>query len=158
MLPPVGVTPDDDPALVDVGRPNATMEVFVLDAKRRPTPIGVPGEVYLGGQIADGYLNNPVDTAERFIPHPFNHMPGARLFRTGDMARWLPTGNLEILGRIDDQVKIRGFRIELGEIEALLAEHPGLRQNVVVAREEVPGEKRLVAYLVPQNVAGTVSG
>jgi acyl carrier protein len=142
--------PGDDPGIVDARRTSATMEVLVLDAKLRLAPIGVPGEVYLGGQIATGYVNNPVATAERFIPHPFNQA-GASLFRTGDLARWLPDGNLEILGRTDDQVKIRGFRIELGEIEAVLAQYPGLHQNIVAAHEESPGEKRLIAYLVPQN-------
>jgi amino acid adenylation domain-containing protein len=144
-------TPDDDPALADAGRPSPTMEVFVLDARLQPMPIGVPGEVYLGGQIAAGYVKNPVATAERFIPHPFSDRSGAHLFRTGDLARWLPDGNLEILGRTDSQVKIRGFRIELGEIEAVLAQYPGLSQNLVVARERAPGEKQLVAYLVPRD-------
>jgi acyl carrier protein len=142
--------PEGDPALVDVGRPTAGMEAFVLDGKLRLTPIGVPGEVYLGGDIAAGYVSNPAATAERFIPHPLNPTPGARLFRTGDMGRWLPDGNLEILGRVDDQVKIRGFRIELGEIETALAQHPGVRQNLVVAREDRSGEKRLIGYVVPQ--------
>lgn len=145
---------DDDPRIVDAGRPTAMMEVFVLDAQRRPTPIGVPGEIFLGGRIAVGYLNDPAATAERFVPHPFRRTEGVRLFRTGDVGRWMPTGDLAILGRYDDQVKIRGFRVELGEIEATLAQHPDLRQNAVVAREDTVGKKRLVAYLVPRDKQG----
>src|SRR5208283_4101154 len=113
-------------------------------------PIAVPGELYIGGDgVARGYLNRPELTAERFISDPFASVPGAQLYRTGDLARYLPDGNIELLGRIDHQVKIRGFRIEVGEIEAVLGRHPCVRETVVIAREDNPDNKRLVAYTVP---------
>ena len=133
-----------------IGRPIDHVQVYVLDRNRQPVPIGVPGEMCLGGaSLARGYRNRPELTAEKFIPNPFSNEPGARLYRTGDLVRYLPDGNLEFLGRIDEQVKIRGFRIELGEIEAVLAEHPAIREAAVIAREDIPGQKRLVAYIVP---------
>jgi non-ribosomal peptide synthase protein (TIGR01720 family) len=132
-----------------IGRAIPDLQIYVLDAHLRPALIGVPGEMYVGGAgVARGYLNRPELSAERFIPDPFGLEPGARLYRTGDLARYSADGDLEYLGRIDHQVKIRGFRIELGEIEAALAAHPAIGEAAVLAREDTPGEKRLVAYLV----------
>ncbi|MCW5315483.1 amino acid adenylation domain-containing protein [Nostoc sp. KVJ3] len=134
-----------------IGRPIPDLQVYVLDEHQQPVPIGVPGEMYVGGKgVARGYLNRPELTQQRFISHPFSTNPQAQLYKTGDKARYLPNGELEYLGRIDNQVKIRGFRIELGEIEALLVQHPAVWENVVVVREDEPGNKRLVAYVVPQ--------
>ncbi|HEY3566611.1 MAG TPA: amino acid adenylation domain-containing protein [Thermoanaerobaculia bacterium] len=134
-----------------MGRPLAGDRAWVLDARLEPVPIGVPGELCLGGAgVARGYLDRPELTAGRFLPDPFSGIEGARLYRTGDLVRWLPSGDLEFLGRVDRQVKVRGFRVELGEIEAALAEHPGVREVAVLAREDQPGERRLVAYLTPQ--------
>ncbi|HEY0738300.1 MAG TPA: amino acid adenylation domain-containing protein, partial [Herpetosiphonaceae bacterium] len=134
---------------ISVGRPVINTQIYILDQQLHPAPVGVPGEVYVGGAgLARGYFNAPAQTAERFIPDPFAAEYGARLYRTGDRARWLPNGEVEFLGRLDHQVKIRGFRIELGEIETLLSGHPLVREAVVIAREDAPGDTRLVAYVV----------
>ena len=134
---------------VPIGRTVPDSELFVLDGALAPTPLGVPGEIYIGGGLlARGYLNRVRITAERFVPHPFADAAGARAYRTGDVARPLPDGELEFMGRTDHQVKVRGYRVELGEIEAALAEHPAIDAAVVAALEQRPGDKRLVAYLV----------
>ncbi|SPE63311.1 putative Phenylalanine racemase (ATP-hydrolyzing) [Verrucomicrobia bacterium] len=133
-------------AAASIGKPLANEQVFLLDEHRLPVPIGGPGEIFIAGDgLARGYLNRPELTAQKFVAHPLR--PGARAYRTGDLARWRPDGNLEFLGRLDHQVKIRGFRIELGEIESVLKKHPGVREVVVVARDDQPGGLRLVAYL-----------
>ncbi|WP_336217131.1 non-ribosomal peptide synthetase, partial [Nonomuraea sp. LPB2021202275-12-8] len=140
-----------------IGRPIPDLTVHVLDAYGEPAPLGVPGEMYVGGRgVAMGYLNRSTTTAERFVPDPFSAVPGRRLYRTGDLARWLPDGTLEFLGRNDDQVKIRGFRIELGEIESVLTAHPRVRGGVVTTRGEA-ADARLVAYVVPADDRLTVA-
>jgi amino acid adenylation domain-containing protein len=137
---------------VSIGRPLANIQTYILDSDLQPVPIGVPGELHIGGiGLARGYHNRRGPTAQNFVPHPFSDEPGARLYKTGDLVRHLPDGNIQFLGRIDRQVKIRGFRIELGEIETLLNQHPDVQETVVTMREDVPGDKRLVAYIVPHN-------
>ncbi|HEV8195229.1 MAG TPA: amino acid adenylation domain-containing protein [Gemmatimonadales bacterium] len=137
-------------AVVPIGRPIANTTTYILDPLGQPVPVGIPGELFLGGvQVGMGYWNRPELTTERFVPDPFGATSGARLYRTGDRARYLPDGNIEYLGRLDFQVKIRGFRIELGEIEAVLAAHPGVTAAVVVALDDAVRGPRLVAYFVP---------
>jgi amino acid adenylation domain-containing protein/FkbH-like protein len=137
-------------SIVPIGRPIANTQIYLLDRQLQPVPIGVPGELHIGGVgLARGYLNRPELTAEKFIPDPFSARSGARLYKTGDLARYLPDGTIEYLGRIDHQVKLRGFRIELGEIEATLDRHPSVEQSVVIVREDQPGLRQLVAYLLP---------
>lgn len=134
---------------VPLGRPIANTQIYLLDRGCRPVPVGTPGELHIGGTgVTRGYLNRPDLTAERFIPDPFSSTPGCRLYKTGDLACYRADGTLECLGRLDHQVKIRGFRIELGEIETQLARHPKVRDVVVVAREDRPGDRRLTAYVV----------
>jgi amino acid adenylation domain-containing protein len=141
--------PDFDGSVVPIGRPIANTSIYLLDANGQPVPLGAIGEIYIGGVgVARGYLHRAEMTAGKFVPDPFSKKGGERLYKTGDLARFLPDGNIEFLGRNDHQVKIRGFRIELGEIETQLSEHPQVRESVVIAREDGGGAKRLVAYVV----------
>lgn len=135
---------------IPIGRPIANTQIHILDPNRQPVSIGEPGELHIGGVgLARGYLNRPKLTAEKFIPNPFSQKSDSHLYKTGDLARYTQDGNIEFLGRIDHQVKVRGYRIELGEIETILSQHPDVKQVIVTAREDIPNQKRLVAYLVP---------
>ena len=137
---------------VPIGRPIANTEIYILDQNLQPVPIGIPGELHIGGAgLARGYLNRKQLTNEKFISNPISSSKSSRLYKTGDLARYLPDGNIEFLGRIDYQVKIRGFRIELGEIEAVLAQHPLVKSSAVIVREIQPGNKQLVAYVVTED-------
>jgi acyl carrier protein len=143
--------------VVPIGGPISNTTFHVLDEHAKPVPVGVPGELYIGGAgVARGYRNRPELTTEKFIPDPFGGDSGARLYRTGDLVRRRPGETLEFLGRIDQQVKLRGFRIELGEIESVLAAHPAVSACVAVVREDLPGDRRLVAYVVPKGTPPSV--
>ena len=142
-----------------IGRPIANTQIYILDEHLRQVPIGTPGELCIGGAgLAKGYLNQPELTAEKFIPHPWSSEPGAHLYKTGDLARYLPDGQIAFMGRIDHQVKIRGYRIEPDEIMSVLNEQPAVRMSLVIAREDTPGDKRLVAYVVPVPGAHITAG
>ncbi|MGD9898778.1 MAG: amino acid adenylation domain-containing protein, partial [Calditrichaceae bacterium] len=137
---------------VPIGRPIDNIRLYVLDPYMNPLPVGIPGELYIGGPgLARGYLDRPDLTAEKFVPNPFDQIPGSRLYRTGDLVRYLDGGNIEYLDRIDNQIKIRGFRIELGEIESLLRKVPGVTDSAVIVREDSPGDKRITAYIITKD-------
>ncbi len=143
--------PHDNRQLVPIGRPIANTQLYILDRHFQPVPIGVVGELYIGGDgLGRGYLNRPELTAEKFSPNPFSPNKSTHLYKTGDLARYLADGNIEFLGRIDNQVKIRGFRIELGEIESVLSQHPDVVNAIAIVYEDAPGDKRLIAYVIPQ--------
>jgi len=157
---------DDQLSSIPIGKPIGNTHVYILDPHLNPVPIGVAGELYIDGDgLARGYLNRPELTAENFIANPFSADSTSRLYKTGDLTRYLPDGNIEFLGRVDNQVKIRGYRIELGEIEAVLAQHPGVREAIVLAREDKAADpstglgtgKQLAAYIVPKESAPATS-
>ncbi|MBW4609137.1 MAG: amino acid adenylation domain-containing protein [Hassallia sp. WJT32-NPBG1] len=138
--------------LVPIGQPFANTQIYILDRYLQPLPVGVIGEIYIGGAgLARGYLNRLDLTAEKFIPNSFTQETGEYLYKTGDLGRWLPDGNIELIGRVDNQVKLRGFRIELGEVEAVLGKHPILKESVVLVREDRPKQQQLIAYVVPES-------
>src|SRR4029453_2240350 len=137
-----------------IGEPIPDLRLYILDERQQPAPVGITGEIYVGGAgVARGYLNRPELTDQRFLPDPFAEAPGARMYRSGDQARWLADGDVEYLGRLDHQVKIRGFRMERGEIESIIRQSGLVADAAVVAREDTPGEKVLVAYVVPDESA-----
>jgi amino acid adenylation domain-containing protein len=139
------VLPEDTE--ISIGKPIGNTKCYILDSHLQPVPVGISGDLYIGGDgLARSYLNRPELTAEKFIPNPFSVQPSARLYKTGDLAKYKPNGDIFYLGRGDNQIKIRGFRVELGEIEAVLAQHPAIREIVVIVREDHPGDKRLVGY------------
>jgi amino acid adenylation domain-containing protein len=143
---------------VPIGRPIANSTLYILNRQLRPMPIGVPGEIFVGGDgLAEGYWERPELTAEKFVPDPFNATPNAKLYKTGDIGRFDREGNVEFVGRMDHQIKLRGFRIELGEIESLLTRHPQVSEAVAMLREDMPGDKRLVAYLVARGTAPKIA-
>ncbi len=143
-----------DEKLVPIGKPFANMPIYILDEYLKPVPVGVRGELFVGGiGVARGYFNRPELTAEKFVPNPFASTPGERMYKTGDVARFLPDGNIEFLGRKDHQIKLRGYRIELGEIETAIGKYTNIKDSVVIAREDKPGDKKLVAYIVPESKA-----
>ncbi|HKG96468.1 MAG TPA: non-ribosomal peptide synthetase, partial [Pyrinomonadaceae bacterium] len=147
---PLPLSPDEWKKAPPIGRPIANTQMHLLDEQFQQVPIGVPGQLYIGGvAVARGYLNRPQLTAERFMPDPLSDQPGERVYRTGDLARYLPDGNIEFLGRVDNQVKVRGFRIEPGEIESVLRRHPAVQEAVVVVRGQE--NKRLIAYLIAEH-------
>jgi amino acid adenylation domain-containing protein/non-ribosomal peptide synthase protein (TIGR01720 family) len=144
---------------VPIGRPISNTKIYILDEEFEPVPVGVPGHLHIGGEgLARGYHEQPALTAENFLPNPSSRKPGQRLYRTGDIARYLPDGNMEILGRLDQQVKIRGFRIEPGEIESELRRHPAVREALILTREEADRDRHLVAYVVPKHQPAPASG
>ena len=145
----VTVDENDKTGYINLGKPIANTSIYVLNTEFQPVPVGYPGELFIGGDgLAKGYFNLPELTREKFLPDPFSKRPGARMYRTGDLVQQTEEGKLEFLNRVDSQVKIRGFRIELGEIESALTQYPTIRDNIVLVREDTPGDKRLVAYLI----------